>query len=216
MRSVKLLTGAVSGGISDRWYVATEDGSVGPVSIELLARGIASGKVPLDCQVRNESWTVWCPLSDIALVTVAPPPPATDEVPTAQFRGNAAVQLPALTWTGPPPAEAQALRETRLPPPPDTIDTVEEPHGQSFDDAAPRSRLADGSEPAARSSEGSEPAARSSDDSGPEASLSDDSEPDTRPTLPHIPAWMAGPPSEPGRDSRPTLPRYVPTATYRS
>ena len=51
MRSVKLLTCTVPGGVADRWYVSTGDGSVGPVSLELLARGIEAGKVPLECFV---------------------------------------------------------------------------------------------------------------------------------------------------------------------
>jgi hypothetical protein len=71
MRSVKLLTDAMraAAGIEDRWYVSTGEGAVGPVRLELLARGIEAGMVPLDSYVRNEAWTVWRPLSDIMLVS---------------------------------------------------------------------------------------------------------------------------------------------------
>ncbi len=72
MRSVQLLTGFcdVASGIQDRWFVSIGEGSIGPVDLELLVRGIEAGKVPLDCYVRNEAWTVWRPLSDLVMVGV--------------------------------------------------------------------------------------------------------------------------------------------------
>jgi len=75
MRCVKLMADVMSSerAVSDRWYVTTGEGSVGPVNLDLLARGIEAGKVPLDSFVRNEAWTVWRPLSDIALVTARDP-----------------------------------------------------------------------------------------------------------------------------------------------
>ena len=73
MRCVKLMADVVSAdrAVADRWYVTTGEESVGPVNLDLLARGIEAGKVPLDSFVRNEAWTVWRPLSDIASVTVS-------------------------------------------------------------------------------------------------------------------------------------------------
>ncbi len=86
MRCVKLMADVVSSerAVADRWYVTTGEGSVGPVNLDLLARGIEAGKVPLDSFVRNEAWTVWRPLSDIALVTAGEPasqarPPGGDQ-----------------------------------------------------------------------------------------------------------------------------------------
>jgi hypothetical protein len=78
MRSVKLMADVLSSDrtVADRWYVTTGERSVGPVNLDLLARGIEAGKVPLDSFVRNEAWTVWRPLSDIARVTVVEPAPA--------------------------------------------------------------------------------------------------------------------------------------------
>ncbi|WP_437734282.1 DUF4339 domain-containing protein [Sorangium sp. So ce1335] len=72
MRSVKLFEELRSSerGFPDRWYVSNGERSVGPVNLDQLARGIESGMVPLDSFVRNEAWTVWRPLSDIAMVTV--------------------------------------------------------------------------------------------------------------------------------------------------
>jgi hypothetical protein len=75
MRCVKLFEDLLSSdrGFTDRWYVTNGEESVGPVNLDLLARGIESGKVPLDSFVRNEAWTVWRPLSDIARVSVPRP-----------------------------------------------------------------------------------------------------------------------------------------------
>ncbi|HVY45884.1 MAG TPA: GAF domain-containing protein [Minicystis sp.] len=55
---------APPGGV-DRWYVTDGATSVGPVGLELLGRGIAAGKVPLDGFVRHEDWTRWRRLSDL-------------------------------------------------------------------------------------------------------------------------------------------------------
>lgn len=84
MRSVKLFRELLSSGCGfpDRWYVSNGEQSVGPVNLDQIERGIECGKVPLDTFVRNEAWTVWRPLSDIATVTVAgstPPSGALDE-----------------------------------------------------------------------------------------------------------------------------------------
>ena len=52
----------------DRWYVTNGDTAVGPVKLDLIARGVAAERVPLDAFVRHEDWRVWCPLSDIVEV----------------------------------------------------------------------------------------------------------------------------------------------------
>jgi hypothetical protein len=80
MRSVKLLTDTAgpAAGIADRWYVSDGSTAVGPVGLELIARGVEAGKVPLESYVRHEAWKVWRPLSELAMVSVdsaAPTPP---------------------------------------------------------------------------------------------------------------------------------------------
>ncbi|MDC0748784.1 GAF domain-containing protein [Polyangium mundeleinium] len=77
MRSIKLLT-EPSAGVVDRWYVSDGATAVGPVGIELIARGLEAGKVPLGSYVRHEAWKVWRPLSELAVISVdsaAPTPP---------------------------------------------------------------------------------------------------------------------------------------------
>jgi hypothetical protein len=51
--------------VSDRWYVTDGSISVGPVHLDLIARGVDAGKVPLESFVRNEAWTVWRPVGDV-------------------------------------------------------------------------------------------------------------------------------------------------------
>jgi GYF domain 2 len=72
MRSVKMLAESVGvdPSIADRWYVSDGAKAVGPVNLELIARGIEAGKVPLESFVRHEAWKVWRPLSEIAVVSI--------------------------------------------------------------------------------------------------------------------------------------------------
>lgn len=52
---------------ADRWYVTVGHAAVGPVNLDLLARGVEAGKVPLDAFVRHEQWKVWRPLAELAV-----------------------------------------------------------------------------------------------------------------------------------------------------
>jgi len=53
------------GGISDRWFVTNGVVAVGPISYELVLRGVAYGRIPAGSFVRHESWQVWRRLEDI-------------------------------------------------------------------------------------------------------------------------------------------------------
>jgi hypothetical protein len=79
MRSVKMMDDVLDAQrtAADRWYVTNGATAVGPVNLELLSRGIESGRVPIESFVRHEGWKVWRPLTELAVVTQdAPPPPA--------------------------------------------------------------------------------------------------------------------------------------------
>jgi hypothetical protein len=71
MQHVKMLSDVVDVArrAADRWYVSTGNAAVGPVNLELLARGVEAGKVPLEAFVRHEEWTVWRPLSELAVIS---------------------------------------------------------------------------------------------------------------------------------------------------
>ena len=62
----------------DRWYVTNGTTSVGPVNLDLIARGVEAGKVPTTSFVRHEAWKVWRPLTEIAVVTDDGLPPTDD------------------------------------------------------------------------------------------------------------------------------------------
>jgi hypothetical protein len=68
MQRVKMLSDIVDVArrAADRWYVTTGQAAVGPVNLDLLARGVEAGKVPVESFVRHEEWTVWRPLSEVA------------------------------------------------------------------------------------------------------------------------------------------------------
>jgi hypothetical protein len=71
MRNVKILTDVmdVARRAADRWYVTTGDTAVGPVNLDLIARGVEAGKVPLGAFVRHEGWRVWRRISELAEIT---------------------------------------------------------------------------------------------------------------------------------------------------
>jgi hypothetical protein len=71
---------------ADRWYVTVGHAAVGPVNLDLLARGVEAGKVPIDAFVRHEQWKVWRPLSELAVFEGDDVPPShelTDDVSDA-------------------------------------------------------------------------------------------------------------------------------------
>jgi hypothetical protein len=80
MQNVKLITDVVDAARTgaDRWYVTNGATAVGPVNLELLARGVEAGKVPISSFVRHEAWTVWRPLCEIAEITTEDGAPAID------------------------------------------------------------------------------------------------------------------------------------------
>lgn len=51
---------------ADEWYVSNgEDRVVGPVSLELLAKGVGAQRVPLDALVRRSDWNGWKPVGEV-------------------------------------------------------------------------------------------------------------------------------------------------------
>lgn len=50
---------------SDRWFVTNGVVAVGPVTYELVLRGVAYGRIPAGSFVRHESWQVWRRLEEL-------------------------------------------------------------------------------------------------------------------------------------------------------
>jgi hypothetical protein len=59
-----------------QWLVRSGDNVVGPVSIELIERGLAAGKIPPDAEMTHVQGGVWRPLAE-----VFPPDPAYERFP---------------------------------------------------------------------------------------------------------------------------------------
>lgn len=55
----------------DSWYVTNGVVAVGPVSFDLLTRGMAAGRIPAGSYIRHEAWKVWRRLEDIEALTAA-------------------------------------------------------------------------------------------------------------------------------------------------
>jgi len=53
------------GGAADRWFVTNGIVALGPVSFELVLRGVAYGRIPAGSFIRHQSWQVWRRLEDI-------------------------------------------------------------------------------------------------------------------------------------------------------
>jgi hypothetical protein len=94
MKTVKLKTDMTLD--LDRWYVTNGSTAVGPVNLELLARGIEAGKVPLESFVRHEGWRVWKPLSELAIVEGDAPPTERSAPPTQRTDDVGAPARPAV------------------------------------------------------------------------------------------------------------------------
>jgi hypothetical protein len=82
MHQVKLLADVVNVArrAADRWYVTTGHAAVGPVKLDLIARGVEAGKVPLGAFVRHEAWKVWRPLTELAEIVEDKPRVSTDDI----------------------------------------------------------------------------------------------------------------------------------------
>jgi hypothetical protein len=83
MQTVKMLDEVVDVArrAADRWYVTDGRAAVGPVNLDLLARGVEAGKVPMNAFVRHEQWKVWRPLCELAVFEGRDDPPTlTDDI----------------------------------------------------------------------------------------------------------------------------------------
>lgn len=84
LMAVRIRSEALDGKGADRWYVTDGMNAVGPVRLDLLARGVEAGRVPLDSFVRHEGWKVWRPLTDFTEVVDDGAGPGTENKQTAR------------------------------------------------------------------------------------------------------------------------------------
>jgi hypothetical protein len=121
---------------SGGWYVSNGDQSVGPVALELLVRGVESGRVPAESFVRHEAWKVWRPLTELTTIAETVAEPADDEGPATIRESSPTVGMPIAPAVAAQQAlAAGSLAEGRFPPPlraadaraADECDTSDEP-----------------------------------------------------------------------------------------
>lgn len=91
----------------DRWFVTNGVTAVGPVSYELLRRGVESGRIPAGAFVRHDSWKVWRRLDDLEQLSAAK-------------REEAVQHLAAVSAA----AEERASNPYNEPPPPPTAEEL--------------------------------------------------------------------------------------------
>lgn len=98
----------------DRWFVTNGVVAVGPVSFELLLRGVAQGKIPPNSSLRHESWQVWRRLEDIGALSTG----GRKQTIEALARLSSSLERKATSAASepPPPPSGQQLRDS-LPPP---------------------------------------------------------------------------------------------------
>lgn len=95
---------------SDLWYVTNGVVAVGPVSFDLLTRGVAAGRIPPGSYIRHEAWKVWRKLEDI-------------ETLTASKRQEQVARLATVSAA----AEERASNPHHAPPTPPSAEELEQP-----------------------------------------------------------------------------------------
>lgn len=97
--------------VADRWYVTNGVVAVGPVSFDLLNRGVAEGRIPPGSFIRHESWKVWRRLEDIEALS------APDRRETVQhlagISSTAEERASSPQNAAPPPPTPAALSEQK-------------------------------------------------------------------------------------------------------
>jgi hypothetical protein len=88
------------------WFVSNGDVVVGPVTTNLLLRGVAADRVPNDCIVRERTWNAWRELASIREVAALRR--------TQRLHGS--VQIEKTSWKPPTRRNAELLQrlESRL------------------------------------------------------------------------------------------------------
>ena len=71
MEAAVVMSATAPGESLDKWYVTNGVVAVGPVSFDLLTRGVVNGRIPGNSFIRHESWRVWRRLKDINGLSVS-------------------------------------------------------------------------------------------------------------------------------------------------
>ena len=100
----------------DRWFVTDGVNAVGPVSYELLRRGVASGRIPAGSFVRHDSWRVWRRLEELEQLSAAKREEAIQHLAAVSAAAEERASNPCNEPPPPPTQEELSAHEpTKLP-----------------------------------------------------------------------------------------------------
>ena len=95
---------------SDRWFVTNGVVAVGPVTFELVLRGVATGRISTASFVRHESWQVWRRLDEMESLSAVHRQKTIEDLATA----SAGVEQRARSiFSEPPPPPSGAELSSR-------------------------------------------------------------------------------------------------------
>lgn len=121
MKSLDRLAALVDPSAEDAWYVTDGATAVGPVTLELLARGITAGKVPPSAFVKHESWSAWRDLKNLDELDPSFDPRRSFQVLPAVKAAGDKPSDGKPTDAKPAPERAHKSPPRKVPPPPKPI-----------------------------------------------------------------------------------------------
>jgi hypothetical protein len=96
---------------SDRWFVTNGVVAVGPVTFELLLRGVAYGRISTTSFVRHESWQVWRRLDELEGLSAVHRRKTIEDLATASAGAEQRARSP-LSEPPPPPSGEELSSRT--------------------------------------------------------------------------------------------------------
>ncbi len=97
---------------SDHWYVTNGVTAVGPVSFELMTRGVEAGRIPAGSFVRHQHWKVWRRLEEIEGLSQKQREEAVERL--AQLSADAEIRASNPHNEAPPPPPSSEELEVRI------------------------------------------------------------------------------------------------------
>lgn len=95
---------------SDRWFVTNGVAAVGPVTFELVMRGVAFGRISSGSFIRHESWQVWRRLDEMESLSAAHRNQTVTELASATAHAEQRAQSPLSEPPPPPTGEELSSR----------------------------------------------------------------------------------------------------------
>jgi hypothetical protein len=103
---------------SDLWFVTNGVVAVGPVSFELVLRGVAFGRIATSSFIRHESWQVWRKLDEMEALSAVHRNKTIEDLATASAGVEERARSRFSEPPPPPSGEELSSRPINLEPPP--------------------------------------------------------------------------------------------------